>query len=185
MNPTDLEKKVAAYTGPKVAFVLTGGGAGVAQLATVVGASKLLHAILIPYSHDESVKLISDALGALVGEEYREKAVSEKSARLLCLGGLKRWPGCRVIACTAATTTSRWRRGENQAFVAVGEFPMGTEGGMVIKEYHLKLSKFSEEVYNTISDTSDEIVAWKRRTEDSEITAFIFKLVFDELGKKN
>lgn len=177
MHYMELEKKVAEYKGPKIGFVLTGGGTGVAQLATIIGVSKLLHAIHIPYSYDESVQLISAALGAQVGEEYREKAVSEKSARLLCLGGLKRWPGCRVIACTAATTTSRWRRGENQAFIAVGKFKPILE----VKEHHLKLSKLGEEDYNS---AGEGYISWKRRAEDREITEFIFGLVFGESEKK-
>lgn len=175
MDYAEIEKKIAAYEGPKVAIVVTGGGQGIAQLSTIVGVSKLLHAILIPYSYDESVKLIGEALGPAVGEEYRERAVCEKSARLLCLGGMKRWAGCRVIACTAATTTSRWRRGENQAYIAVGEFRPGEDPAMVMTEHHLKLSKLTEKEYHA---AGADYIAWKRRQEDREVTNFILDLIF-------
>lgn len=177
MDFNDIEKKIAAYDGKKVAIIVTGGGQGIAQLSTVPGASKLLKAIFIPYDYDDSVRLISAALTEFAGQDYREKAVCAKSARMLCLGGLKKWPGCRVIACTAATTTNRWRRGENQAFIAEGEFRPGEDPSMVMSEHHVKLSKLTEEDYNLMGKG---YIAWKRRSEDRKITESILKLIFGE-----
>lgn len=170
MDTHEVEKKIAAYKGKKVALVVTGGGQGIAQLSTIPGASKVLHSILIPYSYEESGKFIAEKLGPEKGAAYQEKAVSQNSAMLLNLAGQLRWSGYRVITCSAATTTIRWRRGENQAFISVGG--PGIEG---TKDYHLKLSKLTEEDYHLMGS---DYIAWKRRSEDRQITEFILKLIF-------
>jgi len=173
MDFNEVEKKVAAYKGNKVAIIVTGGGQGIAQLSTIPGVSKVLHSIIIPYSYEESERLIDDELGKGTGKSYTEKAVSESSAELLCLSGLYRWANCKVIACTAATTTNRWRRGVNQAFIATGR---NLGGEKPIDHHHLKFSKLLEEDHKTPGGYA----SWKRRDEDRQITEYILKLIFGE-----
>lgn len=170
---------VQRYRGPKLAFVVTGGGIGIHQLAQTLGASKVLHAIHVPYSYEESARFIAEAWGSSqkgreLGAEYEQKAVSEKGARLLCQSGSIIWPECRVIACTAATTTNRYRRGDNQAYIAVSEPATISDD---IKQYHLPLSKISEEDFKMMGLG---YASWKRRSEDSEITRFLLKLALGE-----
>lgn len=180
MNYDIFEDFVKNYKGPKLAFVVTGGGIGIHNLAQMLGASKILHAIYVPYSYEESERFIASAIdsrdgiknGAMFGKQYVEEgAVSKHGATLLQLAGRIVWPDCRVIACTAATTTSRYRRGENQAYIAM------TDPGQVlasdIKHFHLKLSKISESDYQMMGLG---YAAWKRCTEDAEITRFLLRV---------
>jgi len=192
MNFAELEKKVASYTGPKIGFVLTGGGIGVAQLATVVGASKLIHSITIPYSSEESERFIREGLSVVKNDRraierskaYAKHAVSEHAAELLALVGDKLWSGfqddpCGTVVCTAATTTSRYRRGDNHAWIGIVR-PGGPWFDQRVTFHHLKLSKLSEEEYNK---AGAGYIAWKRRDEDRQITEFILNQVFEVLGK--
>lgn len=177
------EDFVVRYSGPKLAFVVTGGGIGIHGLAQTMGASRLLHVIYVPYSYEESAQFIADGYsttnqftGVLKGQEYAEKAVSKNGSQLLAMAGAKHWPECKVIACTAATTTNRYRRGDNQAFVAVAE-PGADSDPRKISYHHLPLTKISEEDYTMMGLG---YAAWKRRSEDSEITRFLLKLALGE-----
>ena len=192
MDYKEIEKKMVAYKGPKIGFVLSGGGIGVAQLATVIGASKLIHSITIPYSYNESKRFILEgwrrfesnrsAIDASI--EYAAHAVSERGAELLATAGSNIWGApqqddpCATIVCTAATTTSRYRQGDNHAWIGVVN-PYRSGPGEN-KFFHLELSKLSEDDHRTAGAA---YVAWKRRAEDREISDFIFNQVFEVIGR--
>ena len=196
MNFAELEKKVAAYTGPKIGFVLTGGGIGVAQLPMVIGASKLIHAIHIPYAFEETARFITEAYGEDGGlgqaMNYEARAVCEASALILASAAEKTWSpkehlladvghgSLGFVVCTAATTTSRWRRGDNHAWIGIVK-PGFTSLEERVSLHHLKLDKLTEEDYNK---AGMGYVAWKRRDEDRRITEFILNQVFEVLGKE-
>lgn len=174
---------VHRYQGPKLAFVVTGGGIGIHQLAQTLGASRILHAIHVPYSYEESQSFIYRAYvspkGKELGSEYKQKAVSARGADLLCMAGARNWPNCKVISCTASTTTNRWRRGENEAFLSlVNPTEHYTSFENKVKRYHKKVSKLDEEDYNRLGlDYAQQ----KRREEDREITRYILKLALGEI----
>lgn len=182
------EKLVDEYNGPKLALVVTGGGIGVYQLAQTLGASKVLHVVYIPYSFEESGRFIREAWNKKFDEPklaeqyvngFMDKAVSAKGAKVLCQSGMLTWPDCKVVACSAATTTNRYRRGENQAYLCSGylhndvfvENPLEQ-----LEQYHLPLSKLSKDEYE---ESGKGFIAWKRRQEDREITKFILKTIID------
>ena len=169
MDNAKFLKFIHDYTGPKLAFVVTGGGVDIHRIAQTAGASKILHSIYAPYAREESVKFISDYLSESDGKAFDEKAVCAKSAHLLCKAGLERWSTCRVVACTAAITTDRYRRGLNQAYVAIGE-----PSSKKITEYHLSLSKLEEYEHGV------ESALLKRKQDDCEIADFLMRLVLAE-----
>lgn len=179
MNYDIFEDFVRNYNGPKLAFIVTGGGIGIHNLASTLGASRILHAIYVSYSYEESANFIANSYLNMAltfdiskGNEYTQKAVSEHGAFLLASAGSVHWPQCRVIACTAATTTNRYRPGDNQAFIAVAE-PSADLNPEKIAHYHLPLTKISEEDYEKMGLG---YAAWKRRSEDLEITKFLLKV---------
>lgn len=171
------ENFIKNYKGPKLAFIVTGGGIGVHELAQTPGASKFLHAIYVPYSYEESERFIDASFpenngGPFgLGRLYTQKAVSAAGARLLCEAGRRYWPTCKVIACTAATTTNRYRHGENEAFISVCDLDNHKT------DFHLKLTKIPEEDYKLMGLG---YASWKRRVEDIEITKFLLKIAAEE-----
>lgn len=171
---------VKRYNGPKLAFVVTGGGIGISQLAQTLGASRILSVIHVPYDYEQSVKFITDTnqlKDSSYGKQYCDKAVSEGGARLLCMAGMFHWPTCKVIACSAATTTNRYRRGNNEAFICVGNPGVSVWPVDRTEDYYLKLTKSTEEDYKLMGHG---YATWKRRSEDSEITKFLLKLALGE-----
>lgn len=189
-----LEKVVNEYNGPKLALIVTGGGIGMHQLAQTLGASKILHVVYTPYSFEESARFIREAwtkqetvIEAVERAvcRFTDKAVSPTGAKTLCQAGMLTWPTCRVIACSAATTTSRYRRGENQAYICSGYLyndPLSIEPLEQVDEYHLPLSKLSMKEYE---ESGNGFIAWKRRQEDREITNYLLKIILNSNNSAN
>lgn len=172
-----------------LAFIITGIGMETFKLAQTLGASKVLTSIFVPYHLEQSVKFISENLSELEGIKFKEKAVSDKSAELLCKAGMKKWPECRIIAVTGAGTTTRYRRGDNQAYISCGELLQmskwkDNEASVVfipkIDTFHIMLPKLSEEEH---TNSSTEDINLLRIKEDQEISDFVLKLAFKKINK--
>jgi len=181
MDFTKVEKMISEYEGPKVGFIVSGGGAGIANLATVPGASKIIHEIKIPYS----LEAVENFLSVVeVGRQgfYSKDAVSQDSALLLAEAARRSWgDNIKIIACTAAITTNRWRRGDNHAWICVINPATSETSGKRFynakertKSFHFELSKLTEEEYATAGG----FVSWKRRNEDNEISDFLLNQAF-------
>lgn len=164
---------VRTYKGPKLAIVATGGGIQLGNIAMVPGGSSVLHSFHCPYETQESVNFIERNLPGM-GHKFLQKAVSADSVGLLYKGlcvqnaGFYKgkdvqtagFPYVRNLAVTAACTTSRFRRGENQAFVAFQNAET-----QEIEVWHLKLPKRSEEEHKTSSP--EELYALRRREDET------------------
>lgn len=117
----------------KIVLAVTGGGAAcISDLLTVPGASKTVLEVVVPYS--------SSSLKELLGKSPNQ-AVSLATAREMASACLERAgildPGnieVAGVACPAALTTSRSRRGDNQAWVVVSTHEKNYE-------FHLELDK--------------------------------------------
>ncbi len=170
-------KEYEESDGPKVAFVVTGGGVDTAKLMQAVGASSMVEAFYIPYSAEESCRFIGSYLGRPIGESFKEKAVSAKSVSLLAQAAKIRWPNCRIVACSAALTTNRWRRGENHAYIAVSE-----PDSPHIHMLHKKLPKKSEEDFERM-EHYDKCLT--RQAEDTQLSQTLLRLATGEFSYSN
>jgi nicotinamide mononucleotide (NMN) deamidase PncC len=175
----NLSKCIEEYNGKKLVFIVTGGAMEVFRLPQTPGASKVLQAMFVPYGEKELEKFVASCYG-LEGGEKVKKAVSPETANMLCKTGLQKWKSSKVVAVTAATTTSRWRRGTNHAFVAVGEISDGI-GLKTIRVHHLELPKLSKEEYEKLS--AQEVLEL-RIHEDKEIANFALKLAFGDIEEE-
>jgi len=165
---------VQNYKGPKLAIVATGGGIQLGNIAMVPGGSNVLHSFYCPYETQESVNFIERNLPGR-GQLFLQKAVSADSAGLLYKGlcvqnagfyngqGVQNagFPHVRNLAVTASCTTTRYRRGDNQAFIAFQNAET-----QQIEVWHLKLPKRSEEEHK---NSSPEELYTLRLREDETI----------------
>lgn len=173
-----LYEKIQKYNGPKLVFIISGGGIGVTDLVKVMGASKIVHAIQIPYDSDEAVRFVTQNIrlplpsGMEPIELENIKFVSEDWAKHLCNAGLTEYAGskCKVFAITAGITTNRYRKGENHAWIACGTTADN------IETHHLQLPKLSEEDHDKMFPG---YVDWKRGSDDRQIADFVLDLVFE------
>ena len=153
MTTFHLHSFVSEYQGPKLRMLFTGVGSYATGLLGVPGASKVLDSIQVPYSHEACSLLFKRHYpqGLEVSETHgsvsKEMAVALHACNSADLGDLI------PITVTAAITTSRYRRGDNQAFIAVGK-PDNLE------VWHLRLDKLTEEEHQP------EAVLTKRYFQD-------------------
>jgi len=154
---------VKTYQGSKLSIVATGGGVHLGNLAMVPGSSKVLHSFYCPYETQESVDFINRNTPE-AGHLFLKKAVSPVSAGVLydaLWTQNKQFPQVRNLAITASCTTTRYRRGDNQAYIAFQDAET-----QQVQVWHLKLPKLSEEEHNGFSA---EDLYYLRLREDETI----------------
>lgn len=175
-----LENLLSAHTDtrPRLSAVITGGGVSVSHLLQVPGASKMVSGIYLPYAADETSFFISHFSGLGAASIFSRKTVSAEAADVL-VDALRRRDGNKnaetrnvvSLAITASITTSRYRRGNNEAFFAIE--PAGLRA-------HLVLPKLAEERF---LDKVEGYVKWLVRTtreqEDQKIARVGLMLTYD------
>lgn len=162
-----LTKIIAEYEGPKLSFIVAGGGSAVSRIASIPGASKVLHSMYCGYEQEAMIRLIERNVH--VCRHFKEKAVSMESAWELARAweGAISWDRDKhkavIVAITGAITTNRDRRGKNEAFISIGAGPTNTQ-------YHVQLGKLPSKVYeDEIKEWRDLIIAATREKEDEHI----------------
>ena len=117
----------------KIVLAVTGGGAAcISDLLTVPGASQTVLEVVVPYSSSALKELLGKSSNQSVSlETAREMAsVCRERAQILDPGNIQ----VAGVACTAALTTNRSRRGDNQAWVVDSTHEANYE-------FHLELDK--------------------------------------------
>jgi nicotinamide mononucleotide (NMN) deamidase PncC len=140
---------VQNYNGPKVAILATGGGMSLANLGTIPGASRVLHSFYCPYETEETIQFLRANHPAMDDPDHKfifeTSAVSPGACLELYQAMAARYPNANVIAVTAACTSTRWRRGENRAYVAC----KSSDG--VVEVWHLKMPKATQDEHAEFS----------------------------------
>jgi len=130
---------------PKLAILATGGGISLGDIAKIPGSSRILHSFYVPYATEETLRFLRTWHPHKVEDfDFEKSAVSPKAALELYKAMEARYPGCRTVAVTAACISSKWRRGENRAYIAC----KNNEG--VVQVWHLKVPKLSEKDHQTL-----------------------------------
>jgi hypothetical protein len=168
---TDYEKfltrLVAAYKGKKIIGVVAGGGVSLARIAMVPGSSKILGAMWMPYGEDETITWMEAREVNPVA--FSEHAVCGAAAGEL-FSALAHVYGDNnaIVAVTGSLTTNRYRKGDNQAFIAVTTEDI----------YRLTFDKLPEEVYSDpVKPWADQKIFYKRQEEDEQIAEVALKLL--------
>lgn len=173
-----LYRFVNEYDGAKVSILATGGGTALAQIASIPGASRVLHSFYCPYETAESVEFIRTYYPhTKQPEKFAAKAVCAESANNLYMA---LWTKNKVfghteidsIAITAAITAKRWRRGENRAYISFSN-PKTFEHECWL----LKLGKPSEQEHALLSMANPARgLGTVRMIEDCVISEYALRL---------
>jgi len=134
----DLESFVSSYQGPKLRLLFTGAGAWASGLLGVPGASSVVDSLHIPYSYDAVRSLLEKWHPNADTVLENSGAVSAEMATALHLCNCHDLGSLVPVTVTAAITTSRYRKGDNHAYIVVGH-PSSFD------VYHLILDKLSEQ----------------------------------------
>lgn len=161
-----LTRFVDAYGGNKLFFVMAGGGGSAALLSVIPGSSKVLHEVRVLYSEESSLEYYKESNDSW-GSTENPKFVSEQMMDGLYQTAANVYENKYVVvAATSALTSSRYRRGDNKAYIRV--FGSGWE---------LKFDKLPEHVYeDTCTPWRDQKIANKRQAEDELLVSVAIKL---------
>lgn len=131
---------VQNWRGPKLRLVATGMGATLGGLFAIPGSSNLIDSLFIPYSKDSLERFIRKAevpgYDAVFGENAASSVSKEMVVAMHAANCCEASNAVAPVTITAAITTSRYRKGNNHAFIAVGL------ANPVV--YHLLLDKLQE-----------------------------------------
>ena len=174
-----LEDLIATHRDDQPYFfgVAAGGGVALADLLKLPGASKVVKGIYLPYAVIETSEFIRTYLGQDQADVFSKKAVTQASAEAMAGAAytrdLVRGHSGNVVyaSVTAATTTGRFRKGANEAYICI------IPSNFVV---HLKLTKLDEFIFR------DPVAAWskltireKRAQEDELIAKVTLLLAYD------
>jgi len=153
MAKFDIQALVKNYAGPKLRLLLTGVGSFASGIIGIPGSSAVIDSISIPYSRESVETLLKRHHPLALHVLEKASSVSQEMVVALHLCNCVDAQSVRPITITGAITTTRYRRGENHAFIAFG-------GQEDVEVYHLQLDKLKEEEH------TDELVAQKRYVQD-------------------
>ena len=149
---------VHEWQGPKLSIVVVGGGNLLADMVKIPGASRVVQGIYQPYDDDAILDFL-DCMGG--GYPQSKKAVSKERAKDLFSSIFWSTRNGICITITAATISSRYRKGLDQAWYMIT--------GMEEPEL-IALEKVHEETYNKL--TPEEIYSY-RAMQDYQITTTV------------
>jgi nicotinamide mononucleotide (NMN) deamidase PncC len=173
---TEYEKFLARFVQQyenqkKIVAVICGGGVSFSRIAMTPGSSKILDAIWMPYSEEETISWLENR--NMESTAFQNAAVGGWAAKELwdALDYIHKEKSLK-LSITAALTTNRPRKGDNRAYIGVErEFNTGAI-------YKLSFDKLPEEIY------TDSIVPWaeqkifnKRKQEDEMVAMVAVKLL--------
>lgn len=93
---------VEHYQGPKLAILATGGGMGLAQIASVPGASRVFHSFYCPYETKESVRFLrANLVSKPEPDGFLASAVSQLAAEEFYEAMESKYRDCNVLVVTA------------------------------------------------------------------------------------
>lgn len=146
-------------TGKTLAIVATGTGGMWGSLINVPGASKVVQEVYIPYSPTAFSSMLAKPVadGNLPFQSVSVEALKTMQNHLK-----NRWKSDDVtkVAITGALTTNRYRKGEDQAYIAIDD-----------NVYNVKFEKVSKAEYDQM--TPRDISAY-RMNQDVFLMLFVY-----------
>ena len=159
------------YQGPKIAFLIAGGGFSALDFRKYPGSSRLYHTAIEPYNVDTA-----NFLNKFSGQDIQDPenfSFVNPEGTAKALEGLANYcdtPDLLYVVVNSACTTDRYRRGENRAYIAT------SRGEMFVFE----MSKLSQEEYQVVSSKGNQIIDQIRHNEDIRIGQVALAIIMND-----
>lgn len=170
------------YTGPKIAFLISGGGYSCLKFRQFPGASSIIEQAIEPYSGLSFANFLNDAIAAttacsLDGEPqpYYDENSSFCNQEILdpAIRSMENYVDSEetlIVVVTAALTTNRYRLGENRAFI-------GFSDG---RRFKLSLPKINEPSHAFMLSNAPSLLDEHRFREDSLVGQVVLALIMND-----
>lgn len=164
MNRPNLEQALSKfrfdYQGPKIAFLIAGGGFSILDFRRYPGGSRIYHTAIEPYNRD-TANFLTKFAGAKIDDPESFSFVSAEGTSDALLGLINYCDDQNLlhVVINSACTTDHYRRGENRAYIAT------SRGDMFVFE----MNKIDESSYEILSDKNHIYIDHIRLQEDRRI----------------
>jgi len=171
---------VESSDGQRISAMITGGGFAFGDIGKLPGASGVLNDIFIPYNQSKTIQFAQQALPqgtdnplatgqiAFVGP-----AATELYLKALINANAITSPDARLLVINASITTTRYRRGVNEAWIWMINPKTSEE-----RRVQLSLSKANEEDYAKIANQG--LLSHFREIEDAKIAMAAIAVLMDD-----
>ena len=180
----DLTRRfVKEYQGYPVHIVSVGAGNYFSRIELVPGCSRVLDSISLPYSYKSVCSLFLDGCDHDGYSSVSKEMVDLMSYNVNCrIQEMGTYVPIRTVCMTAAVTTTRFRKGNNHAYVTICDMHEDEESGIDKKTWHLQLPKLSEEIHTSLCShpLHKTLVTHLREVEDELLSTFVMALIMGE-----
>lgn len=161
-----------------VHFVVTGGGSCLLNILSVPGCSSVFSGASVPYNQKEEERLISEVTPHESLERLRQGCfgyvspwMTKQYAEAIRKRHAETGHDTSICVINASLTTTRWRRGKNEAFFGIIDSSLRFEDARL---FHLSLNKITEEQHAEYSNAVEGshlslMIAATRMTEDTKV----------------
>jgi len=180
-----LEQWAETYPSRPISLVLTGGGLSFLEIGKLPGASTVLASAHVPYHMLDGIAYTNFAIAEgqdhpLVNGDFGfcSAEATELYSKALEIRS-KGIPGTVQVSVNASLTTTRWRRGLNEAWIWIRNHPLHE---LSVLRFRYNIAKYSEEEYKNMSE---EQVSWARQIEDIGIACMIMSCLTSDSNYKD
>mgnify|MGYP001262223776 CR=1 FL=1 len=160
-----------SYKGPKLAFIIMGGGYSALDFRRYPGSSEFYHTELAPYREDLANFINKYGTRRIAADEVESFNAVNAEVTVELVAALANYcddPNLMyVVVNSALTTNTRWRRGSNRSFIA-------TSTGL---SFEFQLSKLDEDSYNVLLNNAPDQLDLIRRGEDERVGQMVLSIL--------
>lgn len=173
------ERYDASSDDPRLMSIFsTGGGMSMGDIAEVPGASKRFALAFQPYSKEDTLDFVRLRLSTTSLDDWDFCSMGASVHYYNSLNQMCNYRDYLYIAITAALTTTRWRKGNNRAFVTLNTKDDKTE------TWKISLSKHSEDYYESLfmeeGAANISNLTIQRRIEDNKISRAVMAIILND-----
>lgn len=158
------------YSGPRIAFLISGGGYSCLNFRQLPGASRILDQAVEPYSPGSFADFLNENGDTVFDENSR---FCDEEVLNPAVEAIENYAGGGSIfgvVVTAALTTDRYRQGQNRAFI-------GFSDG---RRFKLNLPKLDQQSHETLLNSAPHLIDEHRHQEDNLVGQVVLALIMND-----
>lgn len=159
------------YNGPRIAFLISGGGYSCLNFRQLPGASRILDQAVEPYSSNSFADFLNSNLDVNLYDD--NSRFCDESILDEAVYALENYVNNSEVLCvvvTSALTTDRFRRGDNRALIAFSDG----------RRFRLSLPKLEEQFHNYLTQNNQSILDKIRLEEDNILGQVVLSLIMND-----
>ena len=159
------------YSGPRIAFLISGGGYSCLNFRQLPGASRILEQAVEPYSPLSFADFLNNNCG--VSDFDENSRFCDENILNPAIQAMENHAGSGnvlSVVVTAALTTDRFRQGRNRAFIALSDG----------RRFRLNLPKLEQNAHETLLNNAPHLIDEQRSQEDAIVGQVVLAVIMND-----